>query len=168
MNSLFSQIQSAFAKRPHPGDENITHCSYETKNGGTLDGPCWECEEMSNFFRRKSWGMLHGLELRRYGDNDTLFTVKAYCYFLPSYLTASLRERKDLDDCVDHLTYRFGVETDDKRGGERLRSLFKELSRSELGAVLAYFRYVLSRDGNWGGFCARAIENIEQELSKTP
>jgi len=64
MNSLFSQIQSAFAKRPHPGDENITHCSYETKNGGTLDGPCWECEEMSNFFRRKSWGMLHGLELR--------------------------------------------------------------------------------------------------------
>jgi len=130
MNSLFSQIQSAFAKRPHPGDENITHCSYETKNGGTLDGPCWECEEMSNFFRRKSWGMLHGLELRRYGDSDTLFTVKAYCYFLPSYLTASLRERKDLDDCVDHLTYRFGVETDDKRGGERLRSLFKELSRS--------------------------------------
>lgn len=165
MEELVSQIENAFADRAYPGDENITHCTYDKKYGGQFDGPCPECRGMSAFFRAKSWKQLRAAELRRYGQPVAQFTIKAYCYLLPAYMIASLREPEDLDVCVDVLTYRLGPKPDYEFGQDELRGTLAELCRAELSAALEYFRYALSRDGNFDGFCQRSIENIEHELS---
>lgn len=168
MEALINQIETAFADRPYPGDESITYCTYDKKNGGQFDGPCPECREMSEYFRAKSWKQLHATDLRRYGQAHAQFTIKAYCYLLPAYMIASLRDQRELDVCVDHLTYRFGPESDYAFGQKELGATLTELRKAELLAALTYFRYTLSRDGNFDGYCQRAIENIERELSAHP
>lgn len=168
MDELIRQIESALTDRPYPGDENITYCTYDKKNGDQFDGPCPECREMSDHFRAKSWRQLHATDLRRYGQADAQFTIKAYCYLLPAYLIASLRQPDKLDVCVDHLTYRFGPEPDYAFGQNQMQATMAELRKAELSAALAYFRYALSRDGNFDGFGQRATENIERELSARP
>ena len=73
MDGLEARIEAAFAARAHPGDTEITRCTYDPVNGGTMDGPCWECVEMAEFFAGRSWRGVRGCELRRYGDANALF-----------------------------------------------------------------------------------------------
>ena len=153
MTDLIAQIDAAFGARPYPGDDNITH------------HPCTECAEMAAYFKGRSWRSVTGEELRLEGQGDSLFTVPAYCYFLPAYLTAAIREPEAADVCVDHLTYRFGPKEDDAWGRGRLGEILSELSRTEREAALAYFRFELSRDPeDFQGFCARAIRGLEATL----
>ena len=160
MDALVARIEAAFAERAHPGDSEITRCAYDRVNGGTMGGPCWECEEMAEFFAGKPWQALDAGALRRYGDNDALFTVKAYCYLLPAYLVAAIREPGALDVCVDNLAFRFGPKPDDAWPTERLAELLRELSSDERAAVRAYFQFALTRDGDWDGFVERALGNL--------
>jgi hypothetical protein len=160
MDDLAARIEAAFAARAQPGDAEITRCTYDRVNGGTMDGPCWECEEMAEFFAGKSWRTLGGKALRRYGDADALFTVKAYCYLLPAYLLASIREPRELDVCIDHLAYRFGPEPGDPWSDERLAQVLHELTPDERAAVRAYFQCALTRDDDWDGFVQRALGNL--------
>jgi hypothetical protein len=160
LDLLLASISAAFAARRHPGRGNITCCTLSKRFGGTLDGACWECEAMEDYFGGKSWTELTGSELRKNGDNDSLFTVPAYCYFLPAYLSASVREPKQLDICVEHLEYRFGPKAEDSFGVARLSELKSELNGPEQAAVVGYFRFALERDGNFEGYCERAVKNM--------
>jgi hypothetical protein len=160
MDDLVARIGAAFAARAHPGDTEITRCRYDRVNGGTMDGPCWECEEMSAFFAAKSWQRLRGVDLRRDGDTDALFTVAAYCYFLPAYLMAAIREPRELDVCIDHLSYRFGPEPGDPWADERLAQVVRALRVSERAAVHAYFEFALTRGEDWDGYVERALRNL--------
>lgn len=168
MDSLIQQIEKAFASRSYPGDDNLTHCSYDRKYGGAYDGPCWECQEMAEFFRGKPWRTLRARELRRYGDADALFTIDAYSYFLPAYLLEAVRNPGELDVCVDHLTYRFGPKAEDQFGCERLAAILKALCDAELFALVNYFRFALSREQDWDGYCERSVQNVARELSMRP
>ena len=136
------------------------HCRLSKQFGGPLERACWECEEMEEYFCGKTWNEVSGSELRRYGDNDSLFTVPAYCYFLPAYLRASIQEPQEMDVAVEHLEYRFGPKPQDEFGLARLSALQSELTATEKACVLNYFRFVLPRDGNFEGYCERAIENM--------
>ena len=60
MDDLVARIEAAFAARAHPGDTEITRCTYDRVNGGTMDGPCWECVEMAEFFAGRSWRGVRG------------------------------------------------------------------------------------------------------------
>ena len=168
MEDITRQIERAFAARAHPGEENITRCGYDKKNGGEYDGPCGECQRMTDFFRGKAWRELSARDLRTRGDADSLFTVEAYCYYLPVYLIAAVRDRKTLDVCVDHLTYRFGPKTEDAHGQDRLSAVFGALSDIELHAILQYFRYSHALERDFDGYCERSISNVERELSQRP
>jgi hypothetical protein len=111
-----------------------------------MDGPCWECEEMREFFAGKSWRTLGAKGLRRHGGADALFTIKAYCHLLPAYLVAAIREPRELDVCVDHLAYRFGPEPGDPWSNGRLAEVLRELTPDERAAVRAMFLRELSWD----------------------
>jgi len=162
MDALIAEISTAFSPRAYPGDQNITRCTYDKKNGGSYDGPCWECEEMADFFKGKDWRDLKGRDLRQHGDNDALFTVSAYCYFLPAYLIAAISDPKALDVCVDHLTYRFGPKVDEEWGTQRLAGIRTELNVAETRVALEYFRFAMHREPrDFDGFCQRAIQNLE-------
>jgi hypothetical protein len=163
MNDLIALIEAAFDMRPCPVDEDITRCTYDKKNGGAFDGPCWECVEMAAFFRGQSWRNLTGEDLRQEGQADSLFTVPAYCYFLPAFLIAAVREPEDADVCVDHLAYRFGPKSDDKWGQDRAVQVAAKLTAAERDATLAYFRFAVSRDGDFDGYIERAIDTLTAE-----
>jgi hypothetical protein len=160
MEDLVARIEAAFAARPHPGDTEITRCTYDPVNGGTMDGPCWECVEMAEFFAGRSWRGVRGWELRRYGDANALFTVEAYCYYLPAYLTAAIREPDACGACVECLPFRFGPKPDDLWGNERLGHILRELTPVERGAVRAYFQFALTQEDDWDGYVERALANL--------
>jgi hypothetical protein len=160
MDGLVARIEAAFAARAHPGNTAITRCAYDRVNGGAMDGPCWQCVEMAAFFADKSWRGVRGVDLRRHGDTDALFTVAAYCYFLPAYLLAAIREPRELDVCIDHLSYRFGPEPGDPWTDERLAQLLRELQADERAAVHAYFEFALTQDEDGDGYVERALRNL--------
>lgn len=167
MEDLISQITQAFAHRAYPGDENITRCTYDKKNGGEYAGPCGECMDMAAFFRGKQWQSVTATELRRNGDADCLFTVEAYCYYLPAYLVAALTHPRELDVCLDHLTFRFGAEPKDSYGNDRLSAIFTALSKQELQTLRAYFKNSYKPEEDFDDFHARSISSIEQELMRS-
>ncbi len=165
MDNLIALISSAFADRPHPGSANITYCTYDQKNGGEFDGPCGECEEMAQYFADRSWISLSAADLRQHGDADSLFSVPAYCYFLPAYLIAAIREPMVLDVCLDHLLFRFGP--DDAWGKLRLGDILGMLHQGEIGAVQHYFRHMDALKHHHDEDLTRALRNLEAAL-KTP
>jgi hypothetical protein len=160
MDDLVARIEAAFAARAHPGDSEITRCTHARVNGGTMDGPCWECVEMQEFFAGKSWQTLGGQALFLNGQADALFTVSAYCYLLPAYLVAAIREPRELDVCVEHLPYRFGPKPGDPWCDERLAQILRELTPDEREAVRAYFQFALTQEDDWDGYIERAIRNL--------
>jgi hypothetical protein len=164
MKDLISQIQEAFAHRTYPGDDNITRCTYDKKHGGQYAGPCGECMDMAEFFCGRRWQAVTATELRQHGDADCLFTIEAYCYYLPAYLVAALANPGELDVCLDHLTYRFGPEPKDAFGNDRLSAIFIALSKKELQTLLAYFKNSYKPEEDFRDFHARSISNLEQEL----
>jgi hypothetical protein len=167
MEDISHQIDKAFLARIYPGDENITRCTYDKKYGGKYDGSCGECVTIADFFRGKLWRELSATELRIHGQADILFTVEAYCYYLPAYLTAALRDRQELDVCVDHLSYRFGPKTEDALGQNRLSEIFGTLSDIELRAILNYFRYAYDLEEDYDGYISRSISNVERALQSS-
>ena len=165
MDDLVSRIRQAFSTRPHPGADNIARCGYDKKNGGTYDGPCWECQDMTDYFGHRSWPEVPARELRRHGSADAQFEVDAYCYFLPGFLVAAINSPAELDVCVNHIVYRFGPKPDDDWGQNRLAAVTSNLSGVELQALLDYLRYTRAREHDFDGYCTRAIQNIERVLA---
>jgi hypothetical protein len=169
MHALIARISNAFAGRRPPADGIVTRCAFDRANGGSMGGPCWECEEMQSFFAGRPWQGLGGTELRRWGDNDALFTVSAYCYVLPAYLVAAIREPVELDVCVDHLAYRFGPEPGVTWRDERLTQTLGELTPEERAATRAYFEFALTQErDDFGGYSERALRNLLPPVADGP
>lgn len=160
MDDLIAQIEAAFIARQHPGDDNITRCSYDKKNGGRFEGACFECADMAAFFQGRTWKELTAAEMRREGSTDSLFTIPAYCYFLPAFLIAAIRDPEEADVCLDHLRFRFGPTSDDVYGQERLTQILAELTADERAAARAYFHFELVRHDDYGGYCERSITTL--------
>jgi hypothetical protein len=160
---LVDEIIKAFRERKHPGADGITRCTYDKANGGEFDSPCGECLEMAEFFAERRWDGLTAAELRWHGDTDVLFTVPAYCYFLPALLLAAIREPEVADACVGHLEFRFGPSDD--WGIQRLDEILRTLNHAEILAVRAYFDY---RRHRWphhvDEHISRALENLGRSL----
>lgn len=164
MNALIADIEAAFRSRAQPTADNITRCSYDKRNGGELDGPCYECAEMAEFFAGKDWTQLTATDLFQNGQADGLFTVEAYCYFLPAFLSTALTDPKELDVCCEHLEYRFGAKPDDSWGSQRLKAILQSLANDELKVCSRYFESVTSYD--FENFRKRALSNIAEELTR--
>jgi hypothetical protein len=168
VEDILHQIDKAFTNRAYPGDENITCCTYDKKNGGKYDAPCGECVQIAEFFGGKFWRELSAKELRSQSGAGSLLTTEAYGYYLPAYLTAAIRDPEELDVCLDDIPFAFGPEPKYAYGQERLSKILGILVPAELQAVLSYLRYVYDQEEDYFGYYARAISNIERALSKGP
>jgi hypothetical protein len=103
--SLIDEIAAAFPLEPIPAEDDLTHCTYDKKYGGSLAGPCSDCCEIADFFAGKPWNQPSVLEYRRFCDAITLMTQTAFNYFLPGWMTASLIHCEDADVIPDYLLY---------------------------------------------------------------
>jgi hypothetical protein len=164
MEQITRQIDNAFCVREYPGDNNVTHCTYDKANGGNHDGPCGECVAIADFFCGKLWRDISAKELRIHGQADILFTVEAYCYYLPAYLIAAVRDCEELDVCANHLTYRFGPKAEDGLGQDRLSKMFAALSGVELQVILEVFKHAYDLEDDFDGYLERSILNVERAL----
>ena len=115
---------------------------------------------MTEFFDKKRWSELNASDLQIHGQTDGLFSVEAYCYFLPAYLIASMVDPRSLDICVEHLAYRFGPRDGDSFSIDRIRSVVSSLSEAQRLSTLGYFQFAQVRDGDFEGFSSRAIRNL--------
>lgn len=104
-SSLIDEIAAAFPLEPIPAEDDLTHCTYEKRYGGTYGGPCDDCSEIAEFFAGKRWNEPTVLEYRRFCDAITLMTQNAFNYYLPGWLTASLIHCEDADVVPDYLLY---------------------------------------------------------------
>ena len=105
-----ADLKEAWATVPYPGDNNIT------------SHPCFECEEIAEYFRGKSpWDNFPIQELRYHHAALSLFTPAAHHYFLPAFILADLTDRREADVIGENILYGFANAPTDEWLAPRLR-----------------------------------------------
>src|SRR5262245_16053555 len=112
---LIHDIYEAFSNRKYPGDNEIVHCEYDARWGGTLHGPCRECKEA--------------------------FAPYAFLFWLPSFLAAAVRDPREADIVLDSLEFRFRPPRDAAEI-QWQKSRLPLLSDREIDVVIRCFRYL--------------------------
>jgi hypothetical protein len=135
-------IKAAFATVPYPGDDDIVHCEYDARHGGTLPGPCRECSEAVAQF--KGTGALdHSAKDVRYGSVALAsFSPAAFAYWLPSFLVAALLDPTEADIAIDSIEYRLRSSGDERELALQAKRLAL-LSCAQLEVLVSYFEFQL-------------------------
>jgi len=129
---LKSQIETAFASVPYPGDKTIT---------ATYDD-----EGVAEYFCRASW-QGHPVEMLRYHSCAlSFFTPKAYHYYLPAFMLAELADAEAADIIADCIVFDFSPSLSIGLLAERI-ALF---SRPQLTAIKAFIEYLIAQHGEYG------------------
>ncbi|HVG93602.1 MAG TPA: hypothetical protein VND21_04085 [Planctomycetota bacterium] len=165
MQPLVDEIAAAFADRAYPGDDAITRCGYDRRNGGEFDGPCDDCARMAQFFRGRPWRDLRPADLFRHGQTPSLFTNPAYCYFLPAYLIGELEDSKAMDMAGEYLVWDFGPKPGDASSEGRLSEILGSLTERELHAVLQFFIHLRDVRYDESAYVSWAVENLERAIA---
>lgn len=140
---VLAAVSSAFSGVLRPGPEDIIHCEYDRAWGGPLEGPCRECTEVVEFFRKAARIGLPPSALSDVAHGLASFTPKAFAFWLPAFIEVSL--------CSDQAGWRCRESID-----FRLRSLESEawqkehigaLNSQQLGSLRMYFEYLREDPG---------------------
>jgi hypothetical protein len=158
---LIRDIYAAFSHRKYPGDDEIVHCEYDARWGGTLQGPCRECKEVVDYFKRKDNRRLAAHKLR--GISFGLFSLapQAFLFWLPSFLAAAVRDPREADMVLGSLEFRFRP----PRGSAEARwqkTRLPLLSERQIDVVIRCFQYLRER----GLMDTRTISSIIDVLNK--
>ena len=130
---LKSQIETAFACVPYPGDHNLTAQGDD--------------EGVSEYFRRTSWRG-HAIPMLRYHSNAlSYFTTEAYHYYLPAFLLAELEDPDEADTIAESIVFHFSPSV---VGSVWLEGRIALFSKSQLTAIEAFFEYYLHEYGEDG------------------
>ena len=130
-----SQLHEAFDAEKYPGDDDILHCSYDKRWGGTLDGPCRECAEVVQYFRGKGQYGHNSKQLGWVSYGLVSFTPEAFIYWLPSFIEVAALIPKEADSVSESLEFRF--ESVDSK--EWQDSHIGNLNTHQLTAVKEFF-----------------------------
>ncbi len=153
---LLNQLHDAFDSDNYPGDENIVHCSYDKRWGGTLDGPCRECSEVVDYFDGKGQYQHNPKELGWVAFGLKPFTPKAFIYWLPAFIEAALLHPKEVDRVLESLEFRF----ESLESEEWQDSHIGKLSQAQLDVVRNFFQLQSKNSGD------KVIKNIMATLDK--
>jgi hypothetical protein len=128
------KIENAFAEVSYPGDDNIA-----------AHQDCLECDDIREFFCRKSWRELKFPELYGWHSAINLFTPQALQYFLPGYMIASLGHWEEADLTPEWILYmwlpeeKYDTENMRRHRAER-QSIFSLAQRAAISAYLHEYK----------------------------
>ncbi len=125
-----ARLEQAFAAVPNPGDDNLTDCD------------CYECHDLDEYFRGKSWHGHTVRDLRFHQDALYRLTVEALRYYLPAYILADLEDPTTADVISDSLISQFVPRLD-----QRAEALAHILSPEQRAVMLEYLAYCLEIEG---------------------
>ena len=97
LTELRRAIAEAFAAVTYPGDDELIRCPYD----------CAECRRIAGYFKGKNWLGHDAAEWRERHLALTLFTPKAFQYFLPGFMLASLASRDRDEILPDAIRFHF-------------------------------------------------------------
>jgi hypothetical protein len=134
---ILRRVYDAFADTVYPGDEDIIHCEYDELWGGTLDGPCRECDEVVEFFCGSGNRSLDPVGLDWVAFGLASFTKEAFHFWLPAFIEAAILHPEECSHVSESLQFRFALRFGDERYAERL----SVLSEHQFDAVAMYFEH---------------------------
>ncbi len=114
------KIESAFADTPAPGRE-FNDISASSDDEGIVA-----------YFRGRSWQGHRVEDLRKHGAALSLFTGKAFRYWLPAFMLAELEDPEAADAIAEGIAFQF---SEAQGREERIR----QFTRDELEAIAAFF-----------------------------
>ena len=93
---LIRKIEEAFSDSQYPGDDRLVYDN---------SGRHFECAEIAKDFRGKDWREIPLETLRYHSDSLFFFTPKAYHFYLPAYLMASILSYREADIISSNVVY---------------------------------------------------------------
>jgi hypothetical protein len=157
---LLNQLHAAFDSEDCPKIEDIIHCSYDKRWGGTLDGPCRECSEVVDYFNGKGQYQHNPIRLGWVAFGLNSFTPEAFIYWLPAFIEAAILHPKEADSALESLEFRFesldSVEWQDSHIGK--------LSRDQLDVLKNFFQ--LQHRNRKNEVDQKVLQNIMATLEK--
>jgi len=90
------RVERAFASVPYPGDDDIV----VDQSGYDL-----ECMDILEKFRSRTWGSISEEEVLLHKESLPLFTPRAFRYYLPAYLIACAKHRRELGVAAHNLAF---------------------------------------------------------------
>ena len=138
---LREQIEAAFAGTPAPT--------------GAIVATLSDDEDVSDYFRGRSWRGHAVKDLRYHSVALSYFTPQAFRYFLPAFMLASIEDPEGADIIPQGIVYHLAT-PDDPHQWERI----SQFTVAELEAIAA-FLWSLSEVCD-GGDVGRALEGLER------
>ena len=132
---IIENIKKAWEHVPYPGNENIfTPDSYDD-------------EDITEYFFGTTWEGHSVVQLRVHCSAiSTFFSPKAYHYWLPAYLIASIEDPDELSQGVDRLIGSFTPEIDASRFSMDQRERFALLTNEQKLCIILVIEFILSQD----------------------
>jgi hypothetical protein len=161
---FLDQLHSAFDSERRPGNEDIVHCSYDKRWGGTLDGPCRECSEVVEYFADKGQYQHDPVQLGWVAFGLAPFTPEAFVYWLPGFLEAVVLHSRHAGGVAESLEFRF--ESTETEGWQQ--SHIGKLSRDQLDVLKTFFRLQRARNEIDEEVFGNVIETLNEFSAKNP
>lgn len=127
--SLQETIKAAFADVSYPGDNNITRCPYH----------CRPCQEITDYFKGKTWEGHAVEDLRDHHSALSLFTPEAFHYFLPAFMLASVESYDKLDILPDSIRFHFEFDLDHR---EHFSIRATQFSDEQRKVIIEFLRHM--------------------------
>lgn len=148
---LQEDIRAAFADVPYPGDHNITRCPYH----------CRPCQEISDFFKGKTWEGHAVEDLRDHHIALSLFTPEAFHYFLPAFMLASLESYDKISLLPDAIRFDFEFNLDHR---DYFLVRLTKFSAVQRKVIIEFLRNMESKGA---GSSEDAIGLLQEQLVET-
>lgn len=164
---LIRDIYAAFSNHTYPGDNEIVHCEYDERWGGTLQGPCRECREVVNYFKGKDNRRLAAHKLR--GISFSLFSLapQAFLFWLPSFLAAAIRNPREADMVLESLEFRFRPPRS-RAEMKWQKTRLPLLSERQIDVVIRCFRHLHEQRHMDEPTVSSVIDVLSKEAAKRP
>lgn len=136
---LIRKIEEAFADSQYPGDDRLVY---------DRSGRHFECEEIAKDFRGKDWREIPLETLRYHSDSLFFFTSKAYKFYLPAYLMASIRSYREADIISSNVVYSLTYPEETGTKMELFIDRTNCFSSTQKLAIRSFLEFLLAQHSN--------------------
>jgi hypothetical protein len=105
---------------------------------------CLECPEIAKAFRGRRWDAVPLETLRYHHEALFLFTDEAYRYFLPAYLTATVKSYKKAGNISHSVVFSLRPRPKDDPELKRFRARMGGFSKTQKVAIRAFLEHMVA------------------------